>query len=563
MTLAALVPLPVVLPLLAAGINLLAGTRVRLQNLVTGVTLMAVLGISGVLLWATDAQGIQVVAVGGWELPFGISLVVDRLSALMLVVSMLVTLSVFIYAVGQEMLDDAEQSPVSVFNPAYLILCAGVADSFIAGDLFNLYVGFEMLLVASFVLITIGVTPERVRVGATYIVVSLLSSLIFLGSIAFIYAATGTVNMADLAVKLSMLPSDIQLFLHIALLLGFGIKAAVFPLSFWLPDSYPTAPAPVTAVFAGLLTKVGIYAIIRTETLLFFGQSLRTPLLIVAGLTLIVGILGAVAQTDLKRMLSFTLVSHIGYLLFGVALGTELGLAAALYYTVHHIVVQTTLFLAVGLIEQRTGTTKISALGGLMTLSPALSWIFLIPALNLGGIPPLSGFIGKVALFFAGVLDADWLTITLVAIGALTSLLTLYVIGRTWNQVFWRSPVEAPERLPETERLIKQIKAIKGARAIGADKPARQKLPGTMARPAVLMLAVSIALTVFAGPLWKTAENAAANLIDPRVYVSAVFEVGQSGLPGPDGKSVPPGYADDIPEASDQHEGAHDGGGAQ
>lgn len=563
MTLAALVPLPVVLPLLAAGINLLAGTRVRLQNMVTGVTLLAVLGISGVLLWATDTQGIQVVAVGGWELPFGISLVVDRLSALMLVVSMLVTLSVFAYAVGQEMLDDANQSPVSVFNPAYLILCAGVADSFIAGDLFNLYVGFEMLLVASFVLITIGVTPERVRVGATYIVVSLLSSLIFLGSIAFIYAATGTVNMADLAVKLSMLPEDIQLFLHAALLLGFGIKAAVFPLSFWLPDSYPTAPAPVTAVFAGLLTKVGIYAIIRTETLLFFGQSLRTPLLIVAGLTLIVGILGAVAQSDLKRMLSFTLVSHIGYLLFGVALGTELGLAAAVYYTIHHIVVQTTLFLAVGLIEQTTGTTKISALGGLMTLSPALSWIFLIPALNLGGIPPLSGFIGKVALFFAGVLDADWLTITLVAIGALTSLLTLYVMGRTWNQVFWRSPVEAPERLPETEQLIKQIKAIKGARAIGAEEPARQKLPGAMARPAILMLTVSIALTVFAGPLWKTAENAAANLIDPRVYVSSVFEVGQSGAPGPDGKSVPPGYADDTPEASEQHEGAHDGGGEQ
>ena len=563
MTLAALVPLPVVLPLLGAGINLLAGMRVRLQNLVTVVTLVAMLGISGVLLWATDNQGIQVVAVGGWELPFGIALVVDRLSALMLVVSMFVTLSVFIYAVGQEMTDDSDQSPVSVFNPAYLILCAGVAASFIAGDLFNLYVGFEMLLVASFVLITIGVTPERVRVGATYIVVSLLSSLIFLGSIGFIYAATGTVNMADLAVKLSMLPDDVQLFLHIALLLGFGIKAAVFPLSFWLPDSYPTAPAPVTAVFAGLLTKVGIYAIIRTETLLFFSQSLRTPLLIVAGLTLIVGILGAVAQTDLKRMLSFTLVSHIGYLLFGVALGTELGLAAALYYTVHHIVVQTTLFLAVGLIEQRTGTTKISALGGLMTLSPALSWIFLIPALNLGGIPPLSGFIGKVALFFAGVFDADWLTITLVAIGALTSLLTLYVMGRTWNQVFWRSPVEAPKRLPETEQLISQIKAIKGARAIGATEPDREKLPGPMARPAVLMLAVSIALTVFAGPLWRTAENAAANLIDPRIYVSAVFEVGQDETPNPDGKSVPPGYSEDIPEASDQHEGAHERGGEQ
>ena len=224
---------------------------------------------------------------------------------------------------------------------SYLVLAAGLFDAFVAGDLFNMYVGFEMLLSASYVLLTLGGTGARIRVGVTYIVVSLMSSLLFLSAIALLYGATGTVTMALLAERIPDLPADVQLILHLLLLLAFCVKAAVFPLSFWLPDSYPTAPAPVTAVFAGLLTKVGIYAIIRTETLLFPGGTLTIPLMIVALLTMLIGILGALAQADIKRLLSFTLVSHIGYMIFGIALGSQLGMAATIYYVVHHISVQT------------------------------------------------------------------------------------------------------------------------------------------------------------------------------------------------------------------------------
>ncbi|WAL39733.1 Na+/H+ antiporter subunit D [Brevibacterium sp. BRM-1] len=576
MSIAALVPLPVVLPLLGAGFTLLFAGRVRLQNAVTVGTLTAVLAIGIVLLVGVDSGGTQVVAVGGWQLPFGIALVVDRLSALMLVVSTIVTLGVLLYAVGQEMADTSRETPVSVFNPAYLILCAGVANAFIAGDLFNLYVGFEMLLAASYVLLTLGATADRIRVGATYIVISLVSSLVFLVAIALVYAATGTVNMAQLSQRLDQLPADVQLILHIALLLGFGIKAAVFPLSFWLPDSYPTAPAPVTAVFAGLLTKVGIYAIIRTETVIFIASNLRVPLLVVAGLTMIVGILGAIAQTEIKRMLSFTLVSHIGYLLFGVAMGTVAGLAAALFYTVHHIIVQTALFLAVGLVEQRAGTTSTRRLGGLALLSPLLAVLFFVPGLNFSGIPPFSGFIGKVALFQAGAEGGDWLNYALIAAGALTSLLTLYVIGRTWNLAFWRDPDQVEEPTPElvdemahlresrSRQQALRRRAEKHAGEQGRPVPeapiapaidtvpqqaAPARLPLTMVLPTAAMVAVSVALTVFAGPLWALSTRAAENLHNPGAYAEQVL--------GPDAVEAPDNGSGQVIE--DAQRGGSDG----
>ncbi len=177
-------------------------------------------------------------------------------------------------------------------------------------------------------LITLGSTESRIRTGAVYIVVSLVSSILFLASIAMIYGALGTVNMAQIAERMSELPQETQLVLHLMLVVAFGIKAAIFPVSFWLPDSYPTAPAPVTAVFAGLLTKVGVYALIRTETQLFASNSIDTVLLIIALATMIVGVLGAVAQAELKRILSFTLVSHVGYMIFGLAIATPAAIGA-------------------------------------------------------------------------------------------------------------------------------------------------------------------------------------------------------------------------------------------
>ena len=293
----ALVPLVVLLPLIGAGAALALGRRARAQRVLAVAALVGMLAVSIVMLVAADTGGPLVMEVGGWAAPYGIVLVVDRLAALLLAISAIVLLAVLLFSVGQGLADGDAETPVTIYYPTYLILAAGVAIAFIAGDLFNLYVGFEVLLVSSYVLITIGGTTERIRAGTTYIVVSLVSSALFLGSIAMIYGATGTVNMAQIADRLESIPTDVQILLHVMLLLGFGIKAAVFPLSFWLPDSYPTAPAPVTAVFAGLLTKVGVYAIIRTETLLFPGPELNPLLLTVATITMVVSRSSATSAT--------------------------------------------------------------------------------------------------------------------------------------------------------------------------------------------------------------------------------------------------------------------------
>ncbi|MFZ2175569.1 MAG: proton-conducting transporter membrane subunit, partial [Rhodococcus sp. (in: high G+C Gram-positive bacteria)] len=265
----ALAPLPVLVPMLAAAATLVLGRRPRAQRAISLIALVTVLAVSGLLLYLADRDGTTAIQVGGWDSPIGITLVVDRLSAMMLVVSSIVLLAVMAYAVGQGIRDGSEDQPVSIFLPTYLALTAGVSNAFLAGDLFNLYVGFEVLLASSFVLLTLGASADRVRAGVSYVMVSMVSSLIFLAGIAFAYAATGTLNLADMAVRMDGIPSGTRTAIFGVLLVAFGIKAAVFPLSTWLPDSYPTAPAPVTAVFAGLLTKVGVYAIIRAHALLF------------------------------------------------------------------------------------------------------------------------------------------------------------------------------------------------------------------------------------------------------------------------------------------------------
>lgn len=541
----ALIPLVVLIPLVCAALVLTLPGRLRAQQLITALALASVVALGAVLMWAVDVHGVLVMEVGGWAAPFGIALVVDRLAALMVVVSAVVLLGVLCFSLGQGLADGDDETPVSIYYPTYLVLATGVFNAFIAGDLFNLYVGFEVLLVASYVLITLRGTGPRIRAGITYVVVSLISSILFLASIALIYAATGTVNMAHLVVRLAELPVDVQVLLNLALLIAFGVKAAVFPLAFWLPDSYPTAPAPVTAVFAGLLTKVGVYAIMRTQTLLFPESVLNTLLLIVAGFTLVVGILGAVSQADVKRLLSFTLISHIGYLIFGIALMSEAGLAATIYYIVHHILVQTTLFLAVGLAERQGGTTSLAQLGGMMKASPVIAVLFFIPMLNLGGIPPFSGFIGKLGLFTAGASEPSPAVYALIGVGALVSLLTLYALARAWSLAFWRpSPAgiagENAPRPVSAEAVLLQGRETDMLERLhdAPDTPPVQEQRGSsrlMIGATGGMVVISIVLTVFAGPLYAYADRAGAVLIEPRNIISAVLDSTSGKLGGGSG----------------------------
>ncbi|MFD6060593.1 Na+/H+ antiporter subunit D [Rhodococcus wratislaviensis] len=530
----ALAPLPVLVPMLAAAATLVLGRRPRAQRIITLVALIGVLVVSGLLLYLADRDGTTAIQVGGWDSPIGITLVVDRLSAMMLVVSSIVLLAVMAYAVGQGIRDGSEDQPVSIFLPTYLALTAGISNAFLAGDLFNLYVGFEVLLAASFVLLTLGASADRVRAGVSYVMVSMVSSLIFLAGIAFAYAATGTLNLADMATRLDGIPSGTRTAIFGVLLVAFGIKAAVFPLSTWLPDSYPTAPAPVTAVFAGLLTKVGVYAIIRAHTLLFPEGELDNVLMVCGLLTMLVGILGAIAQSDIKRLLSFTLVSHIGYMVFGVALSTQSGLSGAIYYVAHHILVQTTLFLVVGLIERQAGSSSLRRLGGLAAASPVLAIVFLVPALNLGGIPPFSGFIGKVALLQAGSADSSVLAWILVAGGTLTSLLTLYVVARVWTKAFWRARADAPEG--DLADVSPSALLDESEADISFDDRADVgRIPAMMLTPTVALVAVGLAMTVFAGQIIQISDRAASDLQNRSIYIDAVL----GGHPGGEAQEAP------------------------
>ncbi|TNC18291.1 Na+/H+ antiporter subunit D [Georgenia sp. 311] len=496
-----LLPLPVLIPLIGAGLALALARFPRVQRIVTVTALTSVLAIAIALLVLVN-DGPMAVDIGGWAAPVGIVLVADRLSALLLLVSVSVTLGVLLYSLAQGNADGDEGAPVAIYHPTYLVLSAGVSNAFLTGDLFNLYVGFEMLLVSSFVLITLGGSRERVRAGTVYVVVSILSSIIFLAAIALVYAAVGTVNLAQLSQRMGEIDPGTQLVLQLMLLVAFGIKAAVFPLHAWLPDSYPTAPAPVTAVFAGLLTKVGVYAIIRTQTLLFPDGRVDDLLMVVALVTMVIAILGAVAQQDVKRLLSFTLVSHIGYMVWGVGMSSTLGLSAAIFYVVHHITVQTALFLVAGLIERRGGTTSLARLGSLARVAPLLAVLYLVPAMNLAGIPPMSGFLGKVGLIESGIARGTGLDWALVAGSLVTSLLTLYAVTKAWNQAFWQ---EAPEPLPDTT------------------------IPRSMMGPTAALVLMSLAYTAVAGPLFQYTDRAARDLRAQTPYILTVLPDGQRG----------------------------------
>jgi len=505
-----LVALPVLLPLLAAALSLVAGRSPRVQRLLGVVVLSVIAVVAAVLLVHADQTGPVVLRLGGYGPPFGITLVADRLSSLLLLVSALVTLAVLIFSIGQRITDFGRRTASTAFHPMYLVLCAGVSLAYLTSDLFNLFVAFEIMLGASYVLITRRVTAQRVRPGMTYVIVSLTSSLLFITMIALVYTATGTVNLAAMPELIAELPAGVQSSLALFVVIVFGIKAALVPLHFWLPDSYPTAPAPITAVFAALLTKVGVYALIRTQTLVFVHNDAWAVLLGVALVTMIVGALGAIAQNDLNRMLSFLLVSHIGYMLFGLALFTVIGLAGVILYVVHHITVQGALFLVSGLVTRHTGTVSLQAMSGVARAYPLVAVLFAIPAMSLAGIPPFSGFVAKIALLQAGAASGTPMAIAVTAGAVLTSLLTLYAVTKIWVGAFWGPPTEPlPDADPNDDVTV----------GTGSTSAAMLGATGGL-------VLISVLIAVFAGPLADMSERAAHDLLHDEGYRSAVLGEG-------------------------------------
>lgn len=501
-----LLVLPLIVPLFAAALSLVAWRLPWLQRAI-GLTGAGGLLASGLaLLAAVESEGILAVTIGGWPPPFGITLVADLFSAIMVVVAGVIGLAVAVYSVGT--VDDRRQS--FGYHPLFAILLTGVCGAFLTGDIFNLYVWFEVMLIASFVLLALGGERAQLEGALKYVALNLISSALFLSGVGLLYGITGTLNMADLAGKLTAVePAGLVTAIAMLFLIAFGIKAAIFPLFFWLPASYHTPPVAVSAVFAGLLTKVGVYAIIRVFTLVFTGDqaTINALLLGAAALTMVVGVFGAVAQHEFRRVLSFHIISQIGYMIMGLALHTPLAIAGSIFYIVHHIIVKTNLFLISGAVARLAGTGELSRLGGLWALRPGLAVLFLIPAMSLAGIPPLSGFFAKLSLIQAGLAIEQY---AIVAVALFVSLLTLYSMLKLWNEAFWKAPAAVEER------------SVPGSSSHPGGGPT-DRLDRWITVPIVALAACTIALAVGAETAFGLAMRAADQLLDPSDYIVAVL----------------------------------------
>ncbi len=412
---------------------------------------------------------------------------------LVLPVALVIIFVVEIFAIGQRRTSWGANPELS--GPLLGVLTAGVSLAFLTGDLFTLFVAFEMILVSSYVLLTHQGQRAQVRAGMTYVVMNLFASTLFLFGLAFVYAATGTVNIALLAERVPDLSDGVRIGIGAWFFVVFGTKAAVFPLFSWLPDSYPTAPTTITAVFAGLLTKVGVYAMIRFHTLTEM-DALGPIMLALAGITMIVGALGALAQSDVKRILSFHIISQIGYMLMGLGLFSAAGTAGAILFLIHHMPVKTVLFLVGGLIENEQGTSTLERSGGMAARRPIIAALFAIPALSLAGLPPFSGFVAKFAVISAGIDAAS----TPIVIAALVGgALTLLSMAKIWLGVFWGT---APADLHPNPVARGDRRAMIGATG--------------------LAVAGTLTISFFAGSLFDMSARAADDLRDPSVYITEV-----------------------------------------
>jgi multicomponent Na+:H+ antiporter subunit D len=494
-----LLALPVLLPLATAiALHFLPQRSgpVRVVGFL-GALLLLVVGVS--ILVRVQYAGIQVLQVGSWPAPFGITLVADLFSALMVVMTGVVGVAV----TGASFAGVDPRREGLGYHALIHVLLMGVAGAFLTGDIFNLYVWFEVMLIASFVLMSLHRTRAQLHAAFTYVGLNLLASAFLLTAIGLLYGQAGTLNFADLARAWpDRRTPGLDGALSMLFLTAFGIKAGLFPLFFWLPASYHTPPAAVGALLAGLLTKVGVYAMIRVFTLLFPdpAASVYTAILVMSAITMLVGLIGAVGQHDLRRVLSFNLVGHIGFTTVGLALWTPAALGGSILYVLHHMLVISTLFLVSGLFLRQKRTTDMRVLGGIYRAQPFVACLVLVPLFSLAGLPPLSGFIAKLAVVRAMVESRYYL---LAAISLAVSLLTVLSMARVWEESFWKS---APDQL--------------------ASAAHQARFGAVILAPIAFLVALTIGLTLAAGPAYRLATRAAQQLLDADGYVRAVLGEG-------------------------------------
>ncbi|WP_285730248.1 monovalent cation/H+ antiporter subunit D family protein [Nocardiopsis sp. ATB16-24] len=500
-----LLPLLVAVPLFCAALLTMFTTGRLCRFLFLGTSTGA-LAAGFLLLWATRDGEVHVHQVGLWPAGVAIPFVIDTFSALMVTTTALLVLvcSAFAVATGEA---DRRYLPSLI-----LVLSAGVYGALLTADLFNLFVFVEVMLLPSYGLMAIAGTLRGLRGGRVYVTANLLTSTIFLAGVALVYGTAGTVQLGELAGAARESP-----LVAVAMglvLLAMMVKAAVIPVHGWLVRTY-TAPSPaVTALFSGLHTKVAIYVIYRLYALVFDGDaSLLWIGLVVFTATMAVGVMGAVGEGTTRSILVFHMVSQIGYILLGVALFTELGLMAGIFYLVHHMVVKASLFLSTGAVEHVHGTGELERLRGLAQREPLLALAFLGAALSLAGLPPFSGFVAKLALVAAAFDAGQWVV---AAIAIAVSLITLMSMLKIWSSVFWGRPPE-----PERELRMADGPSKGGTTTITAPSAVTRIRTG-LVLPAVALTAVTLCVGLGGQLLLDLSAQAAAHLLDTSAYVEAV-----------------------------------------
>lgn len=499
--------LPLLIPLYGAIMCIFFWYRQTAQKVASLIMQLCQVGASIQLLLYIDEQGITSTQIGNWPAPFGITLVADLFSCLMVLAAALIGLALLIYSLRG--LDVARQR--FGYYPVVLLLQLGINGACLTGDLFNLFVWFELLLICSFVLISLGGTRAQLEGSIKYVTINILASSFLLLGIGVVYGLAGTLNMAELA-SLVRQPGVNQSMITMAgmfFLLAFGIKAAVFPLFFWLPASYHTPPIAISAFIGGLLTKVGVYAMIRTFTLIFaIDLSHSLPLImLISGFTMVIGVLGAAAQNDFRKILSFHIVSQIGYMVMGLAIHTPLALAGSIFFIIHNILVKTNLFLISGVVAQRHGSFSLKNLGGVYLLQPVLALLFVISAFSLAGIPPFSGFWGKFMLAKAGLDTQQW---GIVAASLAVSLITIFSMTKIWHEVFWKNKPEV---------------AVASTVVPGdaAQSPAEKRTQQLMYVPVIFLTGLILFIGLYAEPMLALSHRAAEQLLNSELYINAVM----------------------------------------
>ncbi|MBU5670473.1 Na+/H+ antiporter subunit D [Paenibacillus brevis] len=484
---------PVVIPLLTGMVLIIVHTNIHLQRVLSLIALLATAVVSVLLMNQIRLDGIQTLQLGGWEAPYGISFVGDMFSALLLLVTSIVAVCCLIYAfptIGRK-------QQKLYFYPLFLFLITGVNGSFLTGDLFNLYVFFELFLVASYVLITFGGEKRQLRESLKYIFTNIISSSFFLMGVAYLYSITGTLNLAHLSLRIAEVGQDGMITtVAFLFLIVFALKAGLL-LFFWLPGSYSAPPTAIAALFAALLTKVGIYAIFRMFTLIFYHEPQITHLFIgiLAAVTMILGGIGAIGFWDLKKILTYNVIISVGFIIAGLVSSTTAGISGSIYYLLHDMIIKALVFLIGGTVVHLTGTSNLREISGLIRRHPQLGWMFFIAALSMVGIPPLSGFLGKVFIT-QGTFEAGYFWLG--GIGLVASLFILFSMIKLFMNAFWGEMLLSEEE---------EVGTTKG-----------------LLVPILLLTVVSLALGIGAEGIAGYVTQAAEELLNPSLYIQAVFD---------------------------------------